>query len=124
MKRHHFKLQFRHVNCESLTITCLDPEYEGRDTEYFKGTENNELHPDDLDDLEVEGFDISFSLPKSFDTSHPVFEKCGEYGLDPDEVAEPCLQLAKAERETQQQFATSQRENKSSSSLAKHSDEI
>jgi hypothetical protein len=120
MKRHHFKLQFRHVNCESVTVTCLDPEYEGPDKEYLQGPEtNNELDEDDLDTPEVEGFDISFSLPRSFDSSHPVFEKCGEYGLDPDLVAESCLELANAEREKQEQFARSQRGNASLSSWAK-----
>jgi hypothetical protein len=64
---------------------------------YFRGPEtNNELDDDELDDLEVDGFDINFSLPTSFDSSHPVFEKCAEYGLDPDQVAESCLGLLAA----------------------------
>jgi hypothetical protein len=97
MKHHHFKLRRRYINCESTGVTCIDSEYDGGDKEYFEVTETAHIDDCDLEDLDVEGVDISFSLPKQFESSHPVFDRCAEFGLDPDEVARMCRDLIDAE---------------------------
>jgi hypothetical protein len=97
MRHHHFKLQLRRINCDSTAISCIDREYDGNDWEYFAFAQTSHVDDCDLEDLDIEGIDIFFSLPKQFDSSHPAFDKCAEHGLDPDEVAEVCRELVEAE---------------------------
>jgi hypothetical protein len=105
VKHHHFKLQLRHIHCESTGISCIDREYDGDDKAHFSVTETSQIDDCDLEDLEIEGIDICFSLPKQFDSSDPIFDKFAEQGLDPDEVAEMCHELIEAEECFQEPLA-------------------